>query len=126
MSRIEDLLWGKKRKRTDGTNDEYSYEEAKTDILNSPFAESLGWKKGDHLTEAGEEVAMSAGAGEWTKVGPDMWVNEKENRTVEILEEAEGFYNVTIAEAGVRRTIASAETYSKAVKLANEFMKFSQ
>lgn len=38
----------------------YTYEQAKIDIMNSPFAEALGWVEDGELTEAGKEAAREA------------------------------------------------------------------
>ncbi len=47
-------------RRRKGLREKYTFEDAKTDIINSPFAEALGWVKNGMITEAGKEVADKA------------------------------------------------------------------
>lgn len=103
---------------------DYTYEEAKRDILNSPFSESLGWKEGEELTESGVEVAIkqSIGLTSWEEVGPDKWSDPDGDRYVEIFEEND-YYNIALQEGGVRRSLGTGETHKEAVKKAKKWME---
>jgi len=100
--------------------------EAEIDIINSPFAEALGWKsdKGT-LTKSGKSVAGTITKKSWKKKKKELlWTNDKTGDKLTVGKRKENYWMIHLNKgAGWKAIYEGFKTKAKAIKHAKAYMR---